>query len=130
IRAQILNLLEDLQEERGLAYLFVAHDLSVVRHACDRVAVMYLGIIVEEAKADRLFAFPAHPYTQALLASVPIPDPSHRITRPPLEGDVPTPVAIPSGCRFRTRCPIAQEICALEVPTLRSIAENHLVACH
>jgi oligopeptide transport system ATP-binding protein len=130
VRAQILNLLEDLQEKRGLAYLFIAHDLSVVRHACDRVSVMYLGIIVEEGPSDRLFAFPKHPYTQALLASVPVPDPSHKVTRPPLEGDVPTPVAIPSGCRFRTRCPIAQDICAVEVPLLRDLGNGQFAACH
>jgi oligopeptide/dipeptide ABC transporter ATP-binding protein len=130
VRAQILNLLEDLQEQRGLAYLFIAHDLSVVRHICDRVAVMYLGIIVEEGPSDRLFSAPKHPYTQALLASVPVPDPSHCLTRPPLEGDVPTPVAIPSGCRFRTRCPFAQERCARETPPLRPLDEGHFVACH
>jgi oligopeptide transport system ATP-binding protein len=130
VRAQILNLLEDLQEERGLAYLFIAHDLSVVRHACDRVSVMYLGIIVEEGPSDRLFAFPKHPYTQALLASVPVPDPAKRVSRPPLEGDVPTPVAIPSGCRFRTRCPIAQEICTVEVPLLRDLGNGQFAACH
>lgn len=130
VRAQILNLLEDLQESRGLAYLFIAHDLSVVRHTCDRVAVMYLGIIVEEGPSDRVFSVPKHPYTQALLASVPVPDPSHRGTRPPLEGDVPTPVAIPSGCRFRTRCPMAQEICANEVPPLRDMGHGQRAACH
>ncbi len=130
VRAQILNLLEDLQEQRGLAYLFIAHDLSVVRHACDRVAVMYLGIVVEEAASDRLFASPQHPYTQALLACVPVPDPSRRVSRPPLEGDVPTPVAIPSGCRFRTRCPLAKAICEQETPPLRDLGGGHRVACH
>jgi len=130
VRAQILNLLEDLQDQRGLAYLFIAHDLSVVRHACDRVSVMYLGIIVEEGPSDRLFAFPKHPYTQALLASVPVPDPAKKVSRPPLEGDVPTPVAIPSGCRFRTRCPIAQDICAVEVPPLRDLGLGQFAACH
>ncbi len=130
VRAQILNLLEDLQEQLGLAYLFIAHDLSVVRHTCDRVAVMYLGIIVELAPSTNLFATPKHPYTQALLASVPIPDPAHKNRRPPLEGDVPTPVAIPSGCRFRTRCPLAQEICARETPPLRLLDNEHFVACH
>ncbi len=130
VRAQILNLLEDLQEQRGLAYLFIAHDLSVVRHTCDRVSVMYLGIIVEEGPSDRVFSAPKHPYTQALLASVPVPDPSHRVTRPPLEGDVPTPVAIPSGCRFRTRCPLAHDICAVEVPMLREMRDGQFAACH
>ena len=130
IRAQILNLLEDLQEERGLAYLFIAHDLSVVRHICDRVAVMYMGIIVEEGSSDRVFTEPKHPYTQALIESIPKPDPAYRIERAPLEGDVPTPVAIPSGCRFRTRCPLAAEICALEVPPLRNLGHGRLAACH
>jgi oligopeptide transport system ATP-binding protein len=130
VRAQILNLLEELQERMGLAYLFIAHDLSVVRHICDRVAVMYLGVIVEEGPSDILFASPRHPYTQALLASVPIPDPSLRRTRAVLEGDVPAPVAIPSGCRFRTRCPLAQEVCAREVPPLRVIEDSQRAACH
>ena len=130
IRAQILNLLEDLQEQRGLAYLFIAHDLSVVKHVCDRVAVMYLGVIVEEGPSEALFSNPLHPYTRALLASVPIPDPSLRRDRALLEGEVPTPVAIPSGCRFRTRCPLAQEICARESPPLRTFHSGHRSACH
>ena len=130
IRAQILNLLEALQSERGLSYLFIAHDLSVVRHICDRVAVMYLGIIVEHGPSDQVFAFPKHPYTQALLASVPIADPSVRRERRPLEGDVPSPVAIPSGCRFRTRCPLATDICARETPPLRALSAGHFAACH
>lgn len=130
IRAQILNLLEELQRTRGLAYLFIAHDLSVVRHICDRVAVMYLGIIVEQGPSDRVFGFPKHPYTQALLEAVPVADPSVRRERQPLEGDVPSPVAIPSGCRFRTRCPLANEICARETPPLRDLGNGHFAACH
>lgn len=130
VRAQILNLLEDLQRQRGLAYLFIAHDLSVVRHVCDRVCVMYLGIIVEEGPVEQVFSAPRHPYTEALLTSVPVPDPSRRMVRAPLEGDVPTPVAIPSGCRFRTRCPMAQEVCAREVPSLRLLSSGHFSACH
>jgi oligopeptide transport system ATP-binding protein len=130
VRAQILNLLEELQQEMGLAYLFIAHDLSVVRHICDRVAVMYLGIIVEEGPSDVVFSDPRHPYTQALLASVPVPDPSRRGSRTLLEGDVPSPVAIPSGCRFRTRCPLTQPICAEQMPPLRLIEEKQEVACH
>jgi oligopeptide transport system ATP-binding protein len=130
IRAQILNLLEDLQAERGLSYLVVAHDLSVVRHICDRVAVMYLGIIVEEGTSELVFSAPRHPYTQALLAAVPSIDPARRGVRVPLDGDVPTAVAIPSGCRFRTRCPLAAEICALEVPPLRDLGAGRRAACH
>ncbi len=130
IRAQILNLLADLQEKRGISYLFIAHDLSVVRHICDRVAVMYLGIIVEQGPSNRVFAFPKHPYTQALLAAVPIADPALRRERQALEGDAPSPVAIPSGCRFRTRCPLAAEICAREVPPLRDLGNGHSAACH
>lgn len=130
IRAQILNLLEELQTARGLSYLFVAHDLSVVRHFCDRVAVMYLGIIVEEGPSDLVFRSPKHPYTKALLASVPVVDPGLRQERIPLEGDVPTPVAIPSGCRFRTRCPLAADICARQMPLLRNIGVGQSAACH
>ena len=130
IRAQILNLLEDLQSTRKLSYLFIAHDLSVVRHICDRVAVMYLGIIVEHGPSDRVFTAPKHPYTQALLASVPIADPSARRKHEVLEGDVPSPVHIPSGCRFRTRCPLAAEICARETPPLRDLGSSHFAACH
>jgi len=130
IRAQILNLLEDLQAERNLSYLLVAHDLSVVRHVCDRVAVMYLGIIVETGPSDLVFSSAKHPYTQALLAAVPNADPKQRSRRVPLEGDVPTAVAIPSGCRFRTRCPLAAEICAREVPPLRDLGVGRLAACH
>ena len=130
IRAQILNLLEDLQKARGLSYLFVAHDLSVVRHVCDRVAVMYLGIIVEQGPSDIVFRTPKHPYTQALLAAVPVVDPRLRKDRAPLEGDVPTAVAIPSGCRFRTRCPLAQARCSDETPVLRDLGNGQLAACH
>jgi len=130
IRAQILNLLEDLQAERGLSYLVVAHDLSVVRHICDRVAVMYLGIIVETGVTDLVFAAPKHPYTQALLAAVPTLDPARKGLRTPLEGDVPTAVAIPSGCRFRTRCPLAAQICSEQAPPLRDLGKGRLAACH
>lgn len=130
IRAQILNLLEDLQTSHGLSYLFIAHDLSVVRHICDRVSVMYMGIIVEEGPSNQLFAVPKHPYTQALLASVPIADPTKRRQRIPLEGDVPSPVSIPSGCRFRSRCPIAQDICAEQIPLLRDLGSGQHAACH
>ena len=130
IRAQILNLLSDIQAERGLAYLFIAHDLSIVRHFCDRVCVMYLGVIVEEGPSERVFSLPKHPYTQLLLASAPIADPALRHDRPLLEGDVPSPVDVPSGCRFRTRCPLAQEICAQQVPPLRAMGGGQFAACH
>ena len=130
IRAQILNLLTDLQAERKLSYLFIAHDLSVVRHFCDRVAVMYLGVIVEQGPSERVFSAPKHPYTQLLLASVPAAEPGLRQERPLLEGDVPSPVDVPSGCRFRTRCPLAQDICAREVPPLRDLGRGQSAACH
>ena len=132
IQAQIVNLLEDLQDRLGLTYLFIAHDLSMVRHICDRVAVMYLGIIVELAERDELYTNPLHPYTQALLSAVPIPDPKKTRARQRiiLSGDVPSPVTPPSGCRFHPRCPIAEAICSTEIPTWREIEPDHWVACH
>lgn len=130
IRAQILNLLEDLQKERGLSYLFIAHDLSVVRHICHRVAVMYLGVVVEMADANRIFAFPKHPYTHALLDSVPRLDPTLRHEPKLLEGDVPSPIKIPAGCRFRLRCPRAEARCEQESPVLQQVGGGHWVACH
>jgi oligopeptide transport system ATP-binding protein len=131
IQAQVVNLLEDLREQFGLTYLFIAHDLSVVRHLCQRVAVMYLGRIVEMADGDELFDHPLHPYTQALLASVPIPDPdveAARAFRPP-KGEVPSPINPPSGCVFHPRCPIAVEGCKKARPELRELRPGHFVAC-
>jgi peptide/nickel transport system ATP-binding protein/oligopeptide transport system ATP-binding protein len=131
IQAQVLNLLRDLQREMGLTLVFIAHDLSVVRHMCDRVAVMYLGKIVEIGPADPMYGFPRHPYTGALLAAVPVPDPeSGRRERQLLSGDVPSPANPPQACRFHTRCPKAQEKCATEEPFLDDKGSGTLAACH
>jgi len=131
IQAQVVNLLEDLREQFGLTYLFIAHDLSVVRHLCQRVAVMYLGRIVELADSDELFGNPLHPYTQALLAAVPGPDPSvePRRTFRPVQGEVPSPINPPPGCVFHPRCPIAVEGCKRDRPELREVRPGHFVAC-
>jgi peptide/nickel transport system ATP-binding protein len=130
VRAQVLNLMEDLQEELGLTYLFVSHDLSVVKHIASRVAVMYVGKIVELADTARIFGEPAHPYTEALLSAVPRPDPANRMRRIVLEGEVPNPAAPPRGCHFHPRCRHAQAVCRERAPELAELAPGHWCACH
>ncbi|MEC9151775.1 MAG: dipeptide ABC transporter ATP-binding protein [Pseudomonadota bacterium] len=130
IQAQVINLLMDLQEEFKLSYLFIAHDLAVVEHISDYIAVMYLGRIVEYTDKKTLFTNPQHPYTEALLSAVPIPDPTIKRKKIILQGDVPSPIKPPSGCHFHTRCPYAEARCRVEVPTLKEIAPGHQVSCH
>lgn len=130
IQAQMINLFKRLQEQRGLAYLFISHDLSVVEHLCDRVGVMYLGSMVESASRDELFRHPLHPYTKALLSAVPVPIPKLKRERIVLKGDIPSPIHPPSGCKFHTRCPWAEERCRELVPEFRYAREGHQVACH
>ena len=132
IQAQVINTFEDLQNKLGIAYLFIAHDLLVVRHMSRRISVMYLGHIVETASADELNMHPVHPYTESLLSAIPLPDPkaARARRRIPLEGDVPSPLNMPSGCPFRTRCRFATEVCARECPALRDMGGGHFVACH
>ncbi len=130
IQAQVINLMQDLQEEFGLTYIFIAHDLAVVEHISDRIAVMYLGNIVELADAEILFKNPLHPYTRALMSAIPHPDPNvKKEKRIVLQGDVPSPMKKPSGCGFRTRCPIARNDCAIDVPPMLEVAPEHFVAC-
>jgi oligopeptide/dipeptide ABC transporter ATP-binding protein len=130
VQAQVLNLLQDLQQTHGLTYLFISHDLNVVEYMSDRVSVMYLGHVVEVADSDQLYEQPVHPYTKALLASSPALDPDNRMEDPLLEGELPSPLNPPSGCRFRTRCPYAMAVCAAERPPMREVEPGHSVACH
>ncbi len=130
IQAQVINLLEDIQKEFKLSYIIIAHDLAVVEHICDRIAVMYLGRIVEIAKDKELYTSPLHPYTIALLSAIPMPDPNITKKRVILEGDVPSPTHPPAGCHFHTRCPRKQEICVTTIPSLTDIGNGHFVACH
>jgi oligopeptide/dipeptide ABC transporter ATP-binding protein len=129
LRARVILLLAELKRRMGMTYLFISHDLSTVRYLCDRVAVMYLGVLVEEAPAVELFEHPAHPYTRALLSCIPVPDPDVAPVRLTLSGEVPSPIDIPTGCRLRGRCPLAQPVCAEPVP-VREIVPGHTVACH
>jgi oligopeptide/dipeptide ABC transporter ATP-binding protein len=130
IQSQVVNLMQDLQARFGVAYVFISHDLAVVRHIAHRVAVMYLGRLVEVAETDALFGAPHHPYTQALLSAAPVPDPERRRARIVLQGDVPNPANVPDGCHFHPRCPIAQAICRQTVPVLREVSPGHSAACH
>ena len=132
IQAQVINMFDELQDKIGLTYLFIAHDLLVVRHISDRIAVMYLGKIVELADADEIYSHPLHPYSKALMSAVPIPDPkiARANKRIALEGDIPSPLNAPSGCPFRTRCPYATEKCAAETPEFKEVSKGHFVACH
>ena len=130
IQAQVINLLSDLKDQLDLTMLFIAHDLAVVEHICDRVAVMYLGKIMEIAPSRTLYNDPNHPYTEALLSAVPVPEPGHRQKRTVLSGDIPSAINPPSGCVFRSRCPRAEAICATETPELKQIGPDHFSACH
>lgn len=132
VQAQVVNLMKRLQRERNLSYLFIAHDLAMVKHISDRIGVMYLGNLVELTTSDQLYKNPKHPYTQALLSAIPVPDPDVELSREriQIEGDVPSPINPPAGCVFRTRCPLAKPVCAEQKPVWQEVASQHYVACH
>jgi oligopeptide/dipeptide ABC transporter ATP-binding protein len=130
VRAQVINLFQDLQKEFGLSYLFIAHDLSLIRHISDYVAVMYLGKLAEKAEVDKIFKSPLHPYTQCLISAVPVPDPDIHSERIILKGDVPSPISPPPGCRFHTRCPYKMPVCSEKEPIIKEVKRGHEVACH
>jgi len=130
VRALLLDLMNEMKYEMDLTYLFITHDLATAKYICDRIGVMYLGKLVEVAELRELYTYPLHPYTQALLAAVPVPDPHDRRTEPMPEGEIPNPIDPPSGCRFHPRCPLAGEVCAVEDPPLRNLRPDHQVACH
>jgi oligopeptide transport system ATP-binding protein len=130
IQAQIINLLIELQEQFHLTMLFITHDLSVAQYLCHRIGVMYLGKIIELAESDTLFDSPLHPYTKALISAVPLADPKKRLQLIPVEGEIPSPIHLPSGCTFHPRCPVAEDLCRHEIPELLEIHKNHFVACH
>jgi oligopeptide/dipeptide ABC transporter ATP-binding protein len=130
VQAQVLNLLAELQRDLGLAIVFVAHDLAVVEHVSHRVAVMYLGKVVELGTTEQVFRAPQHPYTKALLDAIPVPDPSRRVSAPPLRGEIPSPITPPDGCRFHTRCPVAIDVCRVDEPELTQFDDGHVAACH
>ena len=130
IQSSILNLFKKMQKEMGLSYLFISHDMSVVKHVCNRIAVMYLGRIVELADTQELFSNTLHPYSQALMNAIPVPDPTIPQKKASLTGEPPSPINVPSGCPFHTRCPYATELCAKEVPVLKDVGNRHMLACH
>jgi len=130
IRAEMLNLMLNLKEQYGLTYLYITHDLATARYVCDRIAIMYLGKIVELGAIDDIMESPLHPYTRALLAAVPVPDPEIKIGEIPIKGEIPSPINIPPGCRFHPRCPFAKPICQKEEPEFKEIEPGHFIACH
>ena len=130
IQAQIINLFSDLQKERDITFLFISHDLSVVEHLCSKIGVLYLGAMMELGKRDRIFDNPLHPYTKALLSAIPVPDPTLKRERIIIKGEIPNPANPPKGCKFHTRCPVATDLCKIDVPEFKEVEKGHFVACH